>query len=108
MRLVLDTNVLISALLKPGSVPDRLLVTIALRGALVLYDARVAREYREVLRLTSPPPGVQTAVLGPLAVIARLSGRDPRADWLHGPGSPSRAASGMLMECPARPSASAA
>jgi len=69
---------------------------------------RSAREYRDVLRLTSPPAAVQAAVLGPLAVIARLAGRDPRADWLHGPGSPSRAASGMLLECPARPSASAA
>ena len=74
----------------------------------LLWLAAMAREYRDVLRLTSPPAGVQAAVLGPLAVIARLAGRDPRADWLHGPGSPSRAASGMLLECPARPSASAA
>ena len=74
----------------------------------LLWLAAMAREYRDVLRLTSPPAAVQAAVLGPLAVIARLSGRDPRADWLHGSGSPSRAASGMLMECPARPSASAA
>lgn len=49
MRLVLDTNVLISALLKPGSVPDRALAAIWRSGALVLYDARIAEEYREVV-----------------------------------------------------------
>lgn len=48
MRLVLDTNVLISALLKPGSVPDRVFEAIWRRGAVVLYDARIAEEYREV------------------------------------------------------------
>lgn len=48
MRLVLDTNVLISALLKPGSVPDRVLSAIWARGAVVLYDARIAEEYRHV------------------------------------------------------------
>jgi uncharacterized protein len=47
-RIVVDTNVLISALLKPGSVPDRLLATIWRRGALVLYDARIVEEYRDV------------------------------------------------------------
>ncbi|HVH44167.1 MAG TPA: putative toxin-antitoxin system toxin component, PIN family [Labilithrix sp.] len=49
MRLVVDTNVLVSALLKPGSVPDRALGAIWARGATVLYDARIADEYRRVL-----------------------------------------------------------
>ena len=48
MRLVLDTNLLVSALLKPGSVPSRLLAAIW-EKATVLYDARIADEYREVL-----------------------------------------------------------
>lgn len=48
MRLVVDTNVLISAMLKPGSVPDLALAAIWRTGALVLYDARTADEYREV------------------------------------------------------------
>jgi uncharacterized protein len=48
MRLVVDTNVLVSALLKPGSVPDRALSAIW-RSALVLYDRRVLDEYRDVL-----------------------------------------------------------
>lgn len=49
MRLVLDTNVLISALWKPGSVPDLALAAIWSRGARVLYDARILTEYRTVL-----------------------------------------------------------
>lgn len=48
-RVVLDTNVLISALLKPGSVPDRLIRAIARPRAIALYDVRIATEYREVL-----------------------------------------------------------
>jgi putative PIN family toxin of toxin-antitoxin system len=49
MRLVLDTNVLISALWKPGSVPDQALIAAFARGATVLYDARIVAEYRTVL-----------------------------------------------------------
>ncbi len=49
MRLVLDTNLLVSALLKPGSVPDRALSAVWSTGAVVLYDARIESEYRDVL-----------------------------------------------------------
>jgi putative PIN family toxin of toxin-antitoxin system len=49
MRLVLDTNLLVSALLKPASVPDRALAAVWSRGAVVLYDARIEDEYRTVL-----------------------------------------------------------
>jgi putative PIN family toxin of toxin-antitoxin system len=49
MPIVLDTNVLVSALLKPGSVPDRALSAIWDRNATVLYDTRIADEYRSVL-----------------------------------------------------------
>ena len=49
MRLVLDTNVLVSALLKPGRVPDRLLTVVWEGAAVALYDARMADEYRAVL-----------------------------------------------------------
>lgn len=48
LRLVLDTNVVISAMLKTGSVPDRALAAIWRRGAVVVYDERIADEYREV------------------------------------------------------------
>jgi putative PIN family toxin of toxin-antitoxin system len=49
MRVVLDTNVLVSALLKPGSVPDRAIAALWGRRATVFYDARIADEYRSVL-----------------------------------------------------------
>lgn len=51
MRIVLDTNVLVSALLKPGSVPARAVAVVTGGGAAVvlLYDDRVLAEYRDVL-----------------------------------------------------------
>jgi len=50
MRLVLDTNLLVSVLLKPGSVPDRALAAIWSTGAVVLYDSRLEDEYRDAVR----------------------------------------------------------
>ena len=51
MRWVLDTNVVVSALLKPASVPARLL-DLALSGQLeVVVSAELMEEYREVLTL---------------------------------------------------------
>ena len=47
MRAVVDTNVVISALLKPGSVPDLALRVVLDEGAL-LWDARIEAEYRRV------------------------------------------------------------
>lgn len=48
MRVVLDTNVLVSGLMKPTG-PPGLLMDLALAGALVaLHDGRVLGEYREV------------------------------------------------------------
>lgn len=49
MRVVIDTNVIVSALLKPGSVPDRALTALLSDGTTILYDARIADEYRTVL-----------------------------------------------------------
>lgn len=69
MRLVLDTNVLISALLKPGSVPDRALSAIWAHGAVVLYDDRIAEEYRDVAarpKFRAIAPGRTDEVLGRL------------------------------------------
>lgn len=48
MRLVVDTNVLVSALLKPKSVPD-LVFEAMWSAATVLVDARLVAEYRAVL-----------------------------------------------------------
>jgi len=49
MRIVIDTNVMISALLNPGRVPDLVLAQIRRRGDVVLYDARILCEIRSVL-----------------------------------------------------------
>ena len=49
MRVVIDTNVLISALLNAGRVPDLVLGAILRRRDVVLYDERILDEYRSVL-----------------------------------------------------------
>jgi mannose-6-phosphate isomerase-like protein (cupin superfamily) len=50
-----------------------------------LWLAASAREYRDAIRFTKPPAAVQAALFGPLAAIARRTGRDPLAAELHGP-----------------------
>lgn len=58
MRIVLDTNVLLSAVLTPQGVPAQVLM-LTLAGELtLLFDERVLEEYREVLsrpRFEIPP-----------------------------------------------------
>jgi putative PIN family toxin of toxin-antitoxin system len=49
VRLVIDTNVIVSALLHPERTPDRALARIHQRGATVLVDDRITAEYRAVL-----------------------------------------------------------
>lgn len=49
MRLVLDTNVVVSALLHPGRTPDRAIGAARSAGAVMLVDERIEREYRDVL-----------------------------------------------------------
>jgi putative PIN family toxin of toxin-antitoxin system len=66
MRLVLDTNVLVSALLHPGRTPDLALLALRAAGAVVLVDARVEAEYREVLgraKFKAIDPGRREALL---------------------------------------------
>lgn len=53
-----------------------------------LWLAAIAREYRDAIRFAKPPAAVQAALFGPLAAIARRSGRDPLAPELHGPAAP--------------------
>jgi putative PIN family toxin of toxin-antitoxin system len=49
VRIVLDTNVLVSALLTPQGLPAQILL-LALAGDLtLLFDERILEEYREVL-----------------------------------------------------------
>jgi putative PIN family toxin of toxin-antitoxin system len=49
MRLVVDTNVLISALLHPDRTPASCLARALAERVTVLLDARIEQEYREVL-----------------------------------------------------------
>ncbi len=49
MRIVLDTNVLVSALLNPFGAPGRLLDLILAGSVQMVYDDRILAEYREVL-----------------------------------------------------------
>ena len=49
MRIVLDTNVLVSALLVQGSVPDQVLGTVLAGHTRLALDGRIMREYRTAL-----------------------------------------------------------
>ena len=53
-----------------------------------LWLAAIAREYRDVIRFVKPPAAVQPALFGPLAALARRTGRVPLAEQLHGPEAP--------------------
>jgi hypothetical protein len=50
-----------------------------------LWLAAIAREYSDAIRFVKPPAIVQTMLFGPLAAIARRTGRDPLSPKLHGP-----------------------
>ena len=50
VRVVIDTNVLVSALLVPGGVPDQCVQLAIARRFRWLVDQRIIAEYREVLR----------------------------------------------------------
>lgn len=54
----------------------------------LLWLAAIAHEFRDAIVFTSPPPPVQRALFGPLAALARRTGRDPLAPGLHGPSAP--------------------
>jgi len=50
MRTVVDTNVLVSGLLKPYGAPGEIVRMVASGVLRVCHDARILAEYREVLR----------------------------------------------------------
>jgi putative PIN family toxin of toxin-antitoxin system len=60
MRIVLDTNVLVSGLLRPHGPPGRILDAIVAGAIGLLVDDRILREYVEVL--TRPRFGFDRAV----------------------------------------------
>ncbi|MFL5540675.1 MAG: putative toxin-antitoxin system toxin component, PIN family [Longimicrobiaceae bacterium] len=49
MRIVLDTNVLVSALLNPHGTPGRIIDLVLSGAVVVLFDDRILAEYRDVL-----------------------------------------------------------
>src|SRR5688572_26063680 len=49
MRIVLDTNVLVSGLLNPAGPPGRILDLVTTGHVAVVYDDRILAEYRAVL-----------------------------------------------------------
>ncbi|MDQ3031254.1 MAG: putative toxin-antitoxin system toxin component, PIN family [Myxococcota bacterium] len=49
LRLVIDTNVVVAALLHPGRTPDLVLESLRARAATILVDSRIEAEYRAVL-----------------------------------------------------------
>ncbi|MDR1131869.1 MAG: putative toxin-antitoxin system toxin component, PIN family [Oscillospiraceae bacterium] len=55
IKAVLDTNVLLSALLAADGEPARILDMILNGSALICYDSRIILEYREVLSLPELP-----------------------------------------------------
>ena len=50
MRVVIDTNVLVSGIINPHGAPGRVLDAVLARALLVLHDDRILDEYRQVLR----------------------------------------------------------
>lgn len=70
MRIVLDTNVLVSGLLSPSGPPGRIVDLATARQVDLLYDDRILLEYEEVLsrpRLRISP----AAAAAVLAFVAR-------------------------------------
>lgn len=49
MKIVVDTNVVVSGLLKPQSNPAEILNLILSRQVVLCADSRIINEYREVL-----------------------------------------------------------
>ena len=49
MRVVIDTNVLISGLINPNGKPAMIINLLLLKKIKVLYDNRILKEYRNVL-----------------------------------------------------------
>ena len=72
MRIVLDTNVLVSGLYNPDGPPGRI-IDLVLGGVLqVLYDDRILREYMDVLK--RPELSIEPTLAQAIVRYIRLSG----------------------------------
>ena len=50
MKIILDTNVLVSALINPDGNPAKILNLVLNSNLIILYDVRILDEYKNVLR----------------------------------------------------------
>lgn len=65
LKIVLDTNVLVSALLRPKSIPAQVLDLVVSRHVQLALDHRIFAEYQEVLarpEFAFPPDQVRTVL----------------------------------------------
>ena len=72
MRIVLDTNVLVSGLLNPDGAPGRIVDLLLAGGLHLLYDDRILAKYLDVLE--RPYLGIQPAQSQAVIKYIRLSG----------------------------------
>ena len=79
MTIVLDTNVLVSALLKPESYPAYVLNAIINENITLLFDNRILEEYRKVL--LRPRFGFSKELVEPLLEYSESEGEFVVADY---------------------------
>ncbi len=87
MRIVLDTNVLVSGLLSPHGAPANVVDLLASDAQRVCFDGRILAEYRDLLtrpRLALPLESVET-VLGRLATSGLRLAASPLSTKLPHP-----------------------
>lgn len=77
MRIVLDTNVLVSGLLNPDGAPGRILDWILAGRLHILYDDRILAEYSDVLE--RPKFGFSQELAKAVVGYLRLSGESVTA-----------------------------
>lgn len=87
MRLVVDTNVLVSGLLSPFGPPGIIVNLIGRGRVLACYDTRMCSEYVEVLRRPAFPfdEADVAALLSPLAAYGELIAPEPLQTRLPDP-----------------------
>ncbi len=87
MKIVLDTNVLVSALLTPRGPAAQILDLIAQQKVTLLFDERILEEYREVLQ--RPKFGFEGTLTGELILFLETLGEFVHATplWVSLPDS---------------------
>jgi putative PIN family toxin of toxin-antitoxin system len=72
LRIVLDTNVLVSGLLSPAGPPGRILDLVTAQHVAVLFDDRIIAEYHDVL--ARPRLRIQPAEADALLAVIQQAG----------------------------------